>query len=95
MLIRLNLAVFEKARLEKGLSIREVAKMVGVSHVTVGFWRGGKVGATYDNARATARVLGVPPADLWSAPPWVVWAPSPPPPESAPPIPPITFPGWD
>lgn len=104
--VRANQALFLAAQLKTGLSLRQIALKVGVSHVTVNLWRSGKIGATMHNANELAGVLGVPVTDLWETRflrPDGTPIPFPPSrqgsePEAlpaAPEVPPITFPGWD
>lgn len=100
---RANQAVFAAAQLKTGLSLRQIATRLGVSHAAVSFWRSGKAGASPQNARELAEVLGVPVTDLWGTrfldsdgtliplPEAIAsrtWV-TPPAPE------PVTFPGWD
>jgi transcriptional regulator with XRE-family HTH domain len=64
----MNRPIFEAARSKAGLSLRETARKVGVSHVSLIYWRNGTASPTLAHARKLAEVLRVDFGALWGGP---------------------------
>ena len=64
----MNVKLFDSARERYGLSLRALARRVGVSHAAVVFWRQGKVSPRMEHARKVADLLNVDFGDLWGGP---------------------------
>lgn len=56
----------KESRIEKGLSITEVSKMIGVNHSTLSRWEAGKTTSMkFDHLQKIADIYGVNPDWLW------------------------------
>ncbi|MBX6169035.1 MAG: helix-turn-helix transcriptional regulator, partial [Thermobispora bispora] len=58
-----------RARRDRGISLRELARLVGVSPGTISAIENGKTGITIARLSRIASALGVPPAALLEEPP--------------------------
>ena len=61
----MNVRLFDEAREKYGLSLRGLARRMGVSHVAISLWRSGKASPTLRHAREVADILNVDFGDLW------------------------------
>lgn len=64
-MITIRRDAFDDARHRRGLTIRGLARRIGVSHVAVVCWRSGRTRPTMAHAIALCDALGVTVDDLW------------------------------